>query len=105
MILCLALLYALPFTREEMDWQWTKSLDHSDAYQQFMADWPRSWHDAEAQVLYEERVWAETKRAMIAEATKMTVYAVKTVIYRLRNHLGFDGSRIALMLAIRGRLD
>ena len=43
--------------------------------------------------------------AMIAGAINTTVDAVKTIVYRLRNHLGFDGVRVSLILAIRDSLD
>jgi hypothetical protein len=66
----LALLFALPATRDELDWYWTESRDQAADYMRYYTDWPKGWHTVEARLRYEQRAWSDTKRAMINEALK-----------------------------------
>ena len=65
-----ALVIALPATRDELEWYWTKSRDQVPDYVRYCADWPKGRHIVEARQLFEERTWNDTKRAMINEAIK-----------------------------------
>jgi hypothetical protein len=69
-IVFLALIFALPATRDELDWRWTESRDQATDYMQYYTDWPKGRHTAEAKLCYKERTWSDTKRAMINEAIK-----------------------------------
>jgi hypothetical protein len=69
-IVVLALVFALPATRDELDWSWTESRDQATDYMQYYTDWPKGRHVAEARLRYDQRIWADTKRAMINEAIK-----------------------------------
>ncbi|MGP8199574.1 MAG: hypothetical protein ACLQU4_08755 [Limisphaerales bacterium] len=69
-VVVIALLFALPATRDELDWLWAKSRDQATDYMQYYTDWPKGLHTAEARHCYDERTWSETKRAMISEAVK-----------------------------------
>jgi hypothetical protein len=69
-VVVLALLFALPATRDELDWRWTVSRDQAPDYMQYYTDWPKGRHTAEARLRYEQRTWSDTKRAMIYEAIK-----------------------------------
>jgi hypothetical protein len=69
-IALLALLFALPATRDELDWFWTESRDQASDYAQYNTDWPKGRHIAEAKLRYEQRTWSDTKQAMIADALK-----------------------------------
>jgi hypothetical protein len=69
-IVVLALLFALPATRDELDWRWTQSRDQEADYMQYLTDWPKGRHIAEARLRYEQRTWIDAKKAMINEAIK-----------------------------------
>jgi hypothetical protein len=69
-VVVLALLFALPATRAELDWLWAESRDQATDYMQYYTDWPKGRHTAEARNCYDERTWSKTKRAMINEAVK-----------------------------------
>ncbi len=69
-VVFLALIFALPATRDELDWRWTESRDQAADYMQYYTDWPKGRHTAEARLRYEQRTWNDTKRAMINEAIK-----------------------------------
>jgi hypothetical protein len=69
-VVFLALIFALPATRDELDWRWTQSRDQATDYMQYYTDWPKGRHTAEARRCYKERAWSDTKRAMINEAIK-----------------------------------
>jgi hypothetical protein len=69
-VVFLALIFALPATRDELDWRWTESRDQATDYMQYYTDWPKGRHTAEARRCYKERTWSDTKRAMINEAIK-----------------------------------
>jgi hypothetical protein len=69
-VIFLALLAALPATRDELDWRWTLSRDQAADYKLYFTDWPKGRHVVEARQCYEQRTWADTKRAMINEALK-----------------------------------
>jgi hypothetical protein len=58
----------LPATREELSWWWAKAQNHSDNYLDYLSDRPHGRHAFEAKLAYDQRVWAETKRAQIREA-------------------------------------
>jgi hypothetical protein len=65
-----ALIFALPATRDELDWLWALSRDQATDYMQYYTDWPNGLHTTEARRCYKARLWSETKRAMINEALK-----------------------------------
>jgi hypothetical protein len=69
-VVFLALIFALPATRDELNWRWTESRDQATDYMQYYTDWPKGRHTAEARLCYKERTWSDTKRAMINEALK-----------------------------------
>jgi hypothetical protein len=69
-VVVLALLFALPATRDELEWRWTESRDKAADYMLYYTDWPKGRHAAEARLCYKERTWSDTKRAMIYEAIK-----------------------------------
>lgn len=69
-VILLGLLYALPATRDEMDWCWTESRDQAPDYMRYYTEWPKGIHVIEAKQRYDQRTWSDTKRAMIAEALK-----------------------------------
>lgn len=69
-VACLALFFALPATRAQLDWYWTESRDDAADYLRYSMDWPNSPHAIEARLRYEQKTWNDTKRAMIAEALK-----------------------------------
>jgi hypothetical protein len=66
----IGLLFALPATRDELDWYWARSRDQAIDYLQYSTDWPKGRHVAEAKLCYEQRTWKDTKTAMINEALK-----------------------------------
>jgi hypothetical protein len=74
-IALLALLFALPVTRAELDWYWTEWQDQTANYLQYATDWPKGRHTIEARLRYEQRAWNDTKRAMINEALKKVAAA------------------------------
>jgi hypothetical protein len=69
-VILLGLLFALPPMRDELDWCWVESRDQATDYMRYLDDWPKGRHIAEARQRYEQRTWADTKRAMISEALK-----------------------------------
>jgi hypothetical protein len=69
-VVLLALIFALPATRDELDWRWAESRDQATDYMEYYTDWPKGRHAAEARLCYKERTWSDTKRAMINEAVK-----------------------------------
>jgi hypothetical protein len=69
-VVFLALIFALPATRDELDWLWTESRDQATDYLQYYTDRPKGRHAAEARLCYKERTWIDTKKAMINEAIK-----------------------------------
>ena len=69
-VVVLAVVFALPATRDELDWRWTASHDQAADYMQYFTDWPKGRHVAEAHTRYENRTWVDTKKALISEAIK-----------------------------------
>ena len=74
---------SLPITRDELDWRWAESRDQADDFMRYSTDWPHGRHAAEARLRYDQRVWAETKKAMIREAYKKTPVARTNSAVRL----------------------
>jgi len=65
----------LPVTRDEFSWWWVQSCNHSDDYLDYLSAWPEGRHATEARLFYQERHWAESKRARIRQAYAMASQA------------------------------
>jgi hypothetical protein len=69
-IVFLGLIYALPVTRDELDWRWADAKDQAADFMRYYTDWPHGRHVVEAHLRYDQRVWDDTKKAMIRDAYK-----------------------------------
>lgn len=70
-IITLAILtFFLPSARDQFDWSIAQTEDSAAGYFNYMTAWPAGFHIVQARKHYAERVWADTKRAMIADAIK-----------------------------------
>ena len=65
----------LPVTREQFSWWWTRAQNQSDDYLNYLGAWPEGRHVAKARLAYDQRRWAETKRAQIQQAYMMAAMA------------------------------
>ena len=61
---------ALPVMRDELDWRWSRVGDQAVDFMRYYTDWPHGRHVVEAHARYDQRVWADTKKAMIRDAYK-----------------------------------
>ena len=59
---------SLPITRDEVDWRWAESRDQAVDFMRYSTDWPHGRHVVEARIRYDQRTWADTKKAMIRDA-------------------------------------
>jgi hypothetical protein len=69
-IIFLGVVYALPVTRDELDWHWADANDQAVDFMRYYTEWPHGRHAAEAHRRYDQRAWEDTKKAMIREAYK-----------------------------------
>lgn len=58
----------LPITRDELSWCWATSHNRAADYLEYSTYWPRGLHAGQSKILYERRLWTETKKALIRDA-------------------------------------
>jgi hypothetical protein len=69
-VVVVGLACVLPPTREEMTWYLADSEGQAASYAEYMTEWPKGRHYAEARSDFVNRTMVEAKLAMIADANK-----------------------------------
>jgi hypothetical protein len=58
----------LPVVRDELSWWLAESRDHAADFMAYVEIWPNGRHVNEARLMYKQRQWVETEKALIHRA-------------------------------------
>jgi hypothetical protein len=74
-VVMVAMAGLLPAGREQLGWWWAESRDQAADYTSYLETWPKGRHAVQARLSYDQRVWTDTKNAMIREAYNSASHA------------------------------
>jgi len=72
-MLGLAAIVALPVTRDEIHWQFSRLIDSAAEYRKYLGSWPAGRHASEARSRHDERDWIQARMLDTIEA--LTAYS------------------------------